>query len=247
MSFRFLLKFAFYSNECISPLSSTLWLCNIRIIDLVDVGHMSAPCSVLLVYWNRFTHTHRFWPDSSCWLAWGISHVWLNLSTLQIRHLCALPWLISAMYEMIEGPSWPCRTPSQRLVEMVVYAVDPVSCYCDSLVPEFLLFYTIWSFFFCLFMTLLMYSYVCSVYVRVCDHIYVVVWFRDGLFLIFYGLFCSVLYWSVFFFCYVFFGVGGEWVCTLNTCSGIISILISTYIQRPGSDTHFMSQLIHIK
>ena len=62
---------------------------------------------------------------------------------------------------------------------------------------------------FFLFMSLLMYSYVCSVYVRVCDHIYVVVWFRDGLFLIFYGLFCSVLYWSVFFFVQFFLGWAG--------------------------------------
>ena len=97
-------------------------------------------------------------------------------------------------------------------------------------------------------MSLLMYSYVCSVYVLVCDHIYVVVWFKDGLFLIFYGLFCSVLYWSVFFFVLFFLGGGGGGVCTLNTSSGIISILIITYMQTPGSDTRFhVTQLIHIK
>ena len=55
-------------------------------------------------------------------------------------------------------------------------------------------------------------------------------------------------YIGVLFFDFFLGGGGGEGVCTLNTSSGIIIILIITYMQTPGSDKRFhVTQLIHIK
>ena len=129
----------------------------------------------LLGYWlkNKFIYTHTldpqavihenwfhdlpmqgkvwkwFWPESSFWLALGRDHVRISESTYRSGPCLPSPGSFQWCMKWLKGHFDQVRLPD-RLVEMVVYAVDPASCYGDSCPRVYFLLTP----FFCLWLSL---------------------------------------------------------------------------------------------